>query len=54
MYLDSSEEDRQKSKSHWLKCHEENLKSGREDMIIFSAQILAMITKAELDSKAKH
>ena len=46
-FLASSEENRQKSKTHWIKCHQENLESGNESLIIFSAQILAMIALAE-------
>ena len=46
-------EDREKSKNHWLKCHEENLKSGRHDLIIFSAQILAHIAIVENERSAK-
>lgn len=46
-FLESSDEMRQKSKAHWLEKHEENLKSGREDLIIFSASILAQICLAE-------
>lgn len=42
-----NQEDREKSKAHWLKCHAENLASGRLDMIIFSAQILAHIENVE-------
>lgn len=34
-------------KKHWEKCHAENLKSGRYDLIIFSAQMLATIEAAE-------
>jgi len=29
------------SRAHWTRCHIENLKSGRHDLIVFSAQILA-------------
>lgn len=46
-FLNASEEQRQKSKAHWLEKHEDNLKSGREDLIIFSASILAQICLAE-------
>ena len=46
-FLESSDEMRQKSKAHWLEMHAENLKSGREDLIMFSASILAQICLAE-------
>ena len=42
-YAESSDETKKMSKDHWLKCHMENVKSGRKDMIIFSNQILARI-----------
>lgn len=42
-----NQEDREKSKNHWLKCHAENLESGRYDLIIFGAQILAYIENVE-------
>lgn len=43
MYAALNSEDRKKSREHWQKCHAENVKSGREDLTIFSAQILARI-----------
>lgn len=29
------------AREHWTRCHIENLKTGRNDLIIFSAQMLA-------------
>ena len=43
MYKAATMEKRIESKKHWIKCHENNLKSRRQDLIIFSGQILAMI-----------
>lgn len=51
-YRESSPELRAASKAHWLKCHRQNLESGRQDMIIFTAQILAQIAIVENESHA--
>lgn len=42
MYLVADNATRAASKEHWLKCHTANLESNRDDMICFSAQILAV------------
>ncbi len=46
-YIEADDQTRKESKAHWLKCHAENLASGREDMIIFTSKILAAISLAE-------
>lgn len=46
-FLSASAEMREQSKKHWLKIHAENLKTGRNDLIIFSAQVLAAAALAE-------
>lgn len=46
-YLESDSETRQKSKEHWLKCHAENVLSGRDDLIMFTSKILAAYMFAE-------
>jgi hypothetical protein len=46
-YISANEATREASRQHWLKCHAENVLSGREDLIIFSAQILASISLAD-------
>lgn len=46
-YLTADADARKASKEHWLKCHRKNLASGRGEMIIFSAQILAMQAMAD-------
>ena len=51
-YRAASPEVRAASKAHWLKCHRENLASGRQDMIIFTAQILAQISMVENEEHA--
>lgn len=51
-YRAASPEVRAASKAHWLKCHKENLASGRQDMIIFTAQILAQISMVESEEHA--
>lgn len=53
LYKAASLEERNKSKVHWLKCHAENLESGRHDLIIHSAQILAHIAIVENERSAK-
>lgn len=50
-YKAADDQTRKEAKEHWLKCHRENLKADRKDLIIFSAQILAMIDMAENDIK---
>lgn len=47
MYRNSGAETRKASKAHWIKVHGENMKSNRNDLIMFSASILAMITMVE-------
>ena len=51
-YRAASPELRAASKAHWFKCHKENLASGRQDMIIFTAQILAQISMVENEEKS--
>lgn len=51
-YRAASPELRAASKAHWIKCHRQNLESGRQDMIIFTAQILAQIAIVENESHA--
>lgn len=46
-YLAADAKTRAEAKAHWIKCHEQNIASGREDMMIYSAQILAAIALAE-------
>lgn len=40
-YRKASQEAKEASKRHWIRCHRENLNSGRNDLIIFSARIIA-------------
>ena len=35
------------ARAHWTRCHAENILSGRNDLIIFSAQILAAMDTAD-------
>lgn len=46
-YITESAAEREESRQHWLKCHAENICSGRDDLIIFSAKILAAISLAD-------
>ena len=41
LYNESDEQTRQASREHWQKIHAENVKSGRADMVMFSARLLA-------------
>ena len=40
-YHESGEDLRRRSREHWQRIHAENVKSGREDLIVFSARHLA-------------
>ena len=51
-YRAASPEVRAESKAHWIKCHRQNLESGRQDMIIFTAQILAQIAIVDNENHA--
>lgn len=51
-YRAASPELRAASKAHWIKCHRQNLKSGRQDLIIFTAQILAQIAIVDSENPA--
>lgn len=53
-YIEADEVQRQKSKEHWLKCHMENVKSGRKDLIMFTEQILSRISIAESGNAAEY
>ena len=46
-YMRADPETRKASREHWTRVHAENMKSGREDLIIFSAQILAAYDTAD-------
>lgn len=49
MYKQGSPEARARAKAHWIANHKENVKHSREDLIIFSAQMLAAIAMAEAE-----
>ena len=53
MYLLADDEQRDESKKHWIRCHKENIKSNRDDMICFSAKILALQAIADDTLKNK-
>lgn len=52
-YKNASPEMRAATRDHWTKCHRQNIESGRPDMIIFSAQILAGYDLIDAD-EAEH
>ena len=53
-YRAAAPEIRKASREHWTRTHAENIRSGREDLIIFSAQILAAydVTDAEQEDRS--
>ncbi len=50
-YKRASNELRRQSREHWTKIHKENMESGRSDLIMFSAQILAAYDLADAELK---
>lgn len=46
-YLSASADMRKKGRDHWTAVHAENLRSGRDDMIHFSANMLNAINLAD-------
>lgn len=46
-YLKADPETRVASIEHWTKCHIENILAERDDLIIFSAKMLAAAVLAE-------
>ncbi len=46
-YYATTPEQKKAARDHWTKCHMENVASGREDLIIFSARILAAMDTAD-------
>ena len=46
-YMMTDVETRKSEKQHWVKCHSENVASGRDDLITFSAKILGAIDVAD-------
>lgn len=53
-YLSMDDAMQLRAKLHWTRCHLNNIASGRQDLIIFSAQILKAIESADeiLSSRA--
>lgn len=47
LYLEADRETREATKAHWLKCHAENMKADRHDLIMFSGKHLEAIMTAE-------
>ena len=46
-YIQASPEIRKASKEHWQRVHVENMKTGRDDLILFSGKMLGSIIQAE-------
>ena len=53
MYRQADPDQRKASRQHWIKVHKENMHEGREDLIMFSGQILTMIALAEWEHEAQ-
>lgn len=53
-YITATPEKREEAKKHWISCHKQNIMNKRDDLIIFSSKILAMIDLAQdyIDSHA--
>lgn len=47
----ASKEAREMCKIYWVKCHRVMLESGKQEMISFTAQILARIMLVESDER---
>ena len=50
-YKKASDELRKQSRDHWIAVHRENLASGRDDLIMFSANVLAAYDLADAELK---
>ncbi len=50
-YRAASATQRQESRQHWTRCHAANMETGRDDLIIFSGQILAAIAVIDAEEK---
>ena len=46
-YAAADQNTRQEAREHWTRIHAENILTGRHDLIIYSAQILAAMDLAE-------
>lgn len=46
-YMNADSNLRRQAKEHWTIVHAQNLESGRDDLIVFSAKMLASITLAD-------
>lgn len=53
MYLQADEATRQASIDHWTEKHAENILADRDDLIIFSAKMLAAATLAQKYARIK-
>ena len=53
-YLQADQETRKASVEHWTRVHAQNVLSGREDLIIFSAKMLGSAALAEKYYQFKH
>lgn len=49
-YRAADEQTRKASREHWTRTHAANMETGRNDIIIFSAQILAAIATIDAET----
>ena len=49
-YMAAPPELRKAARDHWTKCHKKNLELKRDDLIIFSAKILAIIAMIDAET----
>lgn len=42
-YRNTNSQERKEAREHWTRCHAANLEAERDDLIMFSAKILAVI-----------
>ena len=47
MYITATQENRDAARKHWILCHKQNVMDKRDDLIIFSSKVLAMIDLAQ-------
>ena len=48
-YIAANPAERKAAREHWTRCHQENMMTGREDLIMFSAQMLAQIAVVDAE-----
>jgi hypothetical protein len=52
-YRAADDQTRKAARAHWTKCHAANMQTGRDDMIIFSARIMATIAVIDAETASE-